>query len=472
MRNNGMYRSIKLVHGMRSRLLLIGVTAFVITCGLYGPCMAMSVFLQWDPNPEPDLVGYKVYYMADTTTLPFSGTGAVEGTSPIDLHNQTFATISGLDPAHSYSFAVTAYNSAGVESSYSNIVDIPEYLPPSVSVTFPGNNSSVSGTVSVTVGATDNVGVSRVEFYLDGVLKGTDTTSPYLYSWDTTTSTPGLHTLIARAYDAAGNFGESSAVTVTVVNDIFAPAVSLTSPAAKATVSGTVSITASASDNIGVSRVEFYLNNTIQAAVNTVPYSYNWNTVNSTNGSYILSAKAYDAAGNIGQSNNVLVTVLNDIAPPSVSINSPINNAIVSGMVAVTATASDDVGVTKVEFYVNGSLKATSTVSPYNYSLDTTSLPNGMLYLVAKAYDSKGKVSQASIDVNVNNVISTPVPMYTISDATLALQIAVGKVKPTNEQKARLDVAPIINGKSVPNGKIDTGDAIVILSKVVGKTAI
>ncbi|MBT0662705.1 fibronectin type III domain-containing protein [Geobacter pelophilus] len=58
-----------------------------------------------------------------------------------------------------------------------------------------------------------------------------------------------------------------------------------------------------------------------------------------------------------------------------------------------------------------------------------------------------------------------------ISDVMLALRIAVGKVNATSEQLACGDVAPVKNGVVAPNGKIDTGDAIVMLSKVVGKIA-
>src|SRR6202022_2856261 len=62
------------------------------------------------------------------------------------------------------------------------------------------------------------VGVTKVEFYLDGVLQSTDTTSPYAWSWDTTTASNASHTLTAKAYDAALNVGTSAAVSVTVNN--------------------------------------------------------------------------------------------------------------------------------------------------------------------------------------------------------------------------------------------------------------
>jgi hypothetical protein len=91
---------------------------------------------------------------------------------------------------------------------------------PTVSITAPANGATVSGTVSVTASASDNVGVTKVEFYLDGVLKSTDTTSPYSWSWDTTTAANGTHSLTSKAYDAANNVGTSAAVSVTVSNTV------------------------------------------------------------------------------------------------------------------------------------------------------------------------------------------------------------------------------------------------------------
>ena len=90
---------------------------------------------------------------------------------------------------------------------------------PTVSVTAPANGSTVSGTVTVSANASDNTGVSGVQFLLDGTNLGAeDTTSPYAVSWNTTTATNGSHTLTARARDAAGNTTTSSSVTVTVSN--------------------------------------------------------------------------------------------------------------------------------------------------------------------------------------------------------------------------------------------------------------
>jgi len=93
-------------------------------------------------------------------------------------------------------------------------------IKPTTSITAPANGATVSGTVTVSASASDNVGVTKVEFYLDGVLKSTDTTSPYSWSWGTTGSANGSHSLTSKAYDAAGNVGTSAAVGVTVSNGV------------------------------------------------------------------------------------------------------------------------------------------------------------------------------------------------------------------------------------------------------------
>ncbi|MFX1532713.1 MAG: Ig-like domain-containing protein [Promethearchaeota archaeon] len=76
----------------------------------------------------------------------------------------------------------------------------------------------MGGSLSVTASASDDVGVDRVEFYVDDVLKATDTSSPYGCDWDTTSYSNGSHTLKAIAYDAAGNT-DTDIVTVTVYNE-------------------------------------------------------------------------------------------------------------------------------------------------------------------------------------------------------------------------------------------------------------
>jgi hypothetical protein len=99
--------------------------------------------------------------------------------------------------------------------------------PPSVALTAPDAASAVSGTVAVSAGASDNMGVAGVQFRLDGASLGTeDTAAPYTISWNTTQAAAGPHTLTAMARDAAGNTALSAPVAVTVGNDTTAPVIS------------------------------------------------------------------------------------------------------------------------------------------------------------------------------------------------------------------------------------------------------
>ncbi|MEO8161544.1 MAG: Ig-like domain-containing protein, partial [Arenimonas sp.] len=86
--------------------------------------------------------------------------------------------------------------------------------PPTVSASETGS----SGSITLSATASDNVGVSKVEFNVDGVLKGSDTSSPYSIALDSTTLTSASHSLTAKAFDAAGNASTSAAVSFTVSN--------------------------------------------------------------------------------------------------------------------------------------------------------------------------------------------------------------------------------------------------------------
>ncbi len=198
--------------------------------------------------------------------------------------------------------------SAGVIVTVNNDTQVP-----TVSITAPVAGS-VSGTVNVTANASDNVGVSGVQFQLNGVNLGAeDIAAPYSVSWNTLTTANGNYNLTAIARDSAGNTSTSAAVVVTVTNapDTQVPAVSITAPAA-GNVSGTINVTANASDNSGVSGVQFKLNGVNLGAEDiSSPYSYSWNTSTTANGSYTLTAVARDAAGNTTTSAAVVVTVSN-----------------------------------------------------------------------------------------------------------------------------------------------------------------
>ena len=89
---------------------------------------ALEVNLSWDPNEEPNVAGYKLYYRAASPDLPLDGWEAVEGDSPVDVGDETSISLHLPDDGQVYYFAVTAYDTSGYESSYSNIV-ASEWVP-------------------------------------------------------------------------------------------------------------------------------------------------------------------------------------------------------------------------------------------------------------------------------------------------------------------------------------------------------
>jgi Zn-dependent metalloprotease len=93
-----------------------------------------------------------------------------------------------------------------------------DVTPPTTSITSPTNGATVSGTIAINATASDNVGVTNVEFYVDSNLVGSDATSPYTTNWNTTSVANGSHSIFSRAYDAAGNMGQSGTINVTVNN--------------------------------------------------------------------------------------------------------------------------------------------------------------------------------------------------------------------------------------------------------------
>lgn len=198
----------------------------------------------------------------------------------------------------------------------------PDTIPPAVTISAPGPAALVSGTISVSATASDNVGVASVQFQRDGVNLGSaDTLAPYTTSWNTSSVPPGIHTLRAIARDAAGNTTTSAAITVTVL-DVTAPTVSITAPASGASVSGTVTVTAVASDAIGVGGVQFKVDGVnLGAEDTTAPHTASWNTTGVPNGLHTLTAVARDAAGNQRTSASVSVTVSNTVTPPSGGIS-------------------------------------------------------------------------------------------------------------------------------------------------------
>jgi len=182
---------------------------------------------------------------------------------------------------------------------------------PTVSITSPASGAIIGGTIAVDANATDATGVAGVQFKLDGANLGAEViAAPYLTLWNTTFSAGGTHVLSAVARDAAGVIGTAAPVSVTVDN--VPPSVSITAPASGAMVSGTITISASATDNVGVVGVQFKVDGLyLGPEVTAAPYAISWNTASVANGVHTLTGVARDAAGNTTTSSAVTVHVRN-----------------------------------------------------------------------------------------------------------------------------------------------------------------
>jgi hypothetical protein len=281
-----------------------------------------------------------------------------------------------------------------------------------VNITSPQNGSTVSGTVpfSASITIIGALTVRDVVFKMDGVSIGVDTTAPYSIPWNTTTTTNGTHRLTATTRDVLGLVSSSSSVTVTVSNDATPPTVALTAPAAGATVSGSITVSASASDNVGVAGVQFKLDGANLGAEDTAaPYAVSWNTTAAANGSHTLTAVARDAAGNVTTSSGVAVTV--DNGAPAITITAPASGTTISGSVTVRAEASDSSGIAGVQFTLDGAnLGVEDTSAPYSVNWDTTTASNGSHTLSAVARDTTGQTKTAAgVVVTVANASDTVV---------------------------------------------------------------
>src|SRR5207249_8664651 len=118
------------------------------------------------------------------------------------------------------------------------------------------------------------------------------------------------------------------------------------------------------------------------------PYTIPWNTIGVANGSHTLGARTRDAAGNTATAAPVIVTVLNDVTPPVVSLTSPNSGSTIAGSITLSATSTDDVGVVGVQFLLDGAaIGAQQATGPYSLSWDSTTVANGAHTLGAVARD-------------------------------------------------------------------------------------
>lgn len=161
-------------------------------------------------------------------------------------------------------------------------------------------------------------------------------------------------------------------------------------------------VNASANDNLAVSRVDLLIDGKVFAGDSSASYSFSWNTEVLDDGWRTLSAVAYDEAGNVGTSADILVLVVNqpqDVEAPTVEILSPYVGAVIAKKVTVKAAAGDNVAVTRIDLSVDGKLIKTVYASSLALSLNTSYLSAGAHTLTAEAFDAAGNVGVDSVVV-------------------------------------------------------------------------
>jgi len=323
-------------------------------------------------------------------------------------------------------------------------------IPPTGTIIHPPSAATVSETILIQVSAYDNVEMGFVDFIIDGSFAGQDSVLPYEYQWNTTVEVEDAdHIINVNLTDAVGNTTALFPVTVRVNNidepDIIPPNVVIYEPAANQTVSGMVNITAIATDNVSINRVEFYHNYELEFIVTSYPYQYEWNSTDAEDDSeHIWYVKAFDTSENNTQTQPIAVFVDNeDDIPPTGFILYPYAGQTVSGIVQIQVSVSDNLGIDQVEFFIEGNTIGTNSEYPYSkeWNTENTELAteDEEHVISITITDLGGNSTDVSpISVLVNNIvipgddttppvvaILTPVSSQTVGDTVLISGFAI-----------------------------------------------
>jgi len=273
--------------------------------------------------------------------------------------------------------------------------------PDAVSILSPSDGSTICGTLEVLAQASADV--VQVTFALDGVDQELDTTTPYAWDWDSTRTLDGAHRITATAADAEGREAQAR-VDIQVDNSVEscdnAPSVVITAPAEGDWLRGTVDLEVSATDDVGVQMVSFYVDTGLLVADSAVPYETGWASSDFDDGPHTLRVIATDTGGQTGVAQ---ITVYADNTPPSVSIDAPDPSETAQGTLDVRLSASDNDQLAVLTLSLDGDEIQSFEAEPYELTLDSTALSFGSHLLLATATDRAGNVSSDEIALSVDN---------------------------------------------------------------------
>jgi|GEM_PF-329005 len=375
---------------------------------------------------------------APTTTIQCNGSSSCEGwlKAPVSVTLKatdnvavaaTYYTTDGSEPSESngtlyggpFSVAATTEvkyrsvdSSGNWEATKSQLLQVDGQAPTS-RLTAPAEGATVirTSTVPILDEATDNVSVTSVRFFLDGVSLGSKTTptvsggSTYKWNWDTTGVSEGSHTLTAVATDAAGNQTTSAPVTVTVVADTTPPVTTIQCNGSSTCGSwskAAVSVTLKATDDAALAATYYTTDGSEPSASNGTLYSGAFSVVATTEVKY----RSVDVTGNWEATKSQLLQV--DTQAPTAKITSPASGATVTGTTPILAEATDNVSIASVRFFLDGASlgsKTTPTVtggSTYRWNWETGATTKGTHTLTIVATDQAGnQTTSAPISVTV-----------------------------------------------------------------------
>lgn len=207
-----------------------------------------------------------------------------------------------------------AYDMLGLKTSSSVAVFV-DNTAPAVSIKEPAPESTYSGTVRVSVNATDNRELANVHVKVDNtewlVMTYNSTNLLWKYDLNTTAFSDGQHILMVLALDDASN---PTTTSTTLFIDNTPPTLTIQTPQSGTTVGMTLSVEVQASDASGISRIEIYLQDVLVYTDHDVPYEWLWDTTQYPNGGYTIAVRAYDTLGKV-QTSETTVTVRNVESP-------------------------------------------------------------------------------------------------------------------------------------------------------------
>ena len=184
-----------------------------------------------------------------------------------------------------------------IEGSPNSQDNYPIFYPepkPIVGITSHNNNDNVSGTTQISVSASSPFGIARVEFLINGFLKGVDNSEPYNFIWNTTIVIDDAYLLEVFAED---NLGQRISTSITLnVNNGF-PLLNITSHVNQEIVSGLQTIEVTAVSPIGIDRVEFWINGYLKWIDISETYNFIWNTTKVLDDVYLLEVVVVDFLG-------------------------------------------------------------------------------------------------------------------------------------------------------------------------------